>query len=145
MRKRKVILWGDDMTNGEKYGDEIKKILDVEKSSKDYDFCDEFIKPKILGETSCCGLTCEHCILLQSLWLNEEYKEQGVDWSKVPVDTKILVGRSEDSISIRRHFAKYEDGKIFAFTDGNTSFTVGEDAMEYWKFAKLAEVDDEKP
>lgn len=145
-RKRKVILWGDDMTNGEKYGDEIRKLLETDVDD-DIEFCDEFIGPKILRKTSCSNLTCGRCILLQSLWLNEEYKEpevEEVDWSKVPVDTKIFVKSHMTGMWAPRHFAKYEDGTVATFENGRTSFTVGTAGLEYWEFAKLAEVDDEK-
>lgn len=130
------------MTNGEKYRDEIKKQL---LNTTGDCFCKDFIRPKILNKKSCENLECERCFLLQALWLNEEYKEPGVDWSKVPVDTKIIVGRSKKTMSIARHFAKYEDGKIFAFADGETSFTSTYGDVTYWEFAKLAEVEDEKP
>lgn len=124
------------MTNGEKYRDEIKKQLLNNNSGS---FCDDFIKPKIL-KRNCCGISCSKCCLLQALWLNEEYKDPEVDWSKVPVDTKIFVGRSEKTMSIARHFAKYEDGKIFAFVGGETSFTSTCSGVKCWEFAKLAEV-----
>ena len=67
-----------------------------------------------------------------------------VDWSKVPVDTKILV--SEDGEDwYRRYFAKYEGGRIYAFSDGCTSFTAcykpecGYRRVCSWKYAKLYE------
>ena len=129
------------MTNGEKYRDEIKKQLLNNNSGN---FCDNFIKPKIL-KRNCCGISCAKCCLLQALWLNEEYKDPEVDWSKVPIDTKILVGHSKDSGVIKRHFARYEYGKVFAFDGGNTSFTAISGAVTPWGFAKLAEVEDEKP
>ena len=60
-----------------------------------------------------------------------------IDWSKVKVDTPILV--SGDNISWRRrHFAKYENGKVYAFDGGNTSWTGGRTGS--WKYAKFAEV-----
>ena len=68
-----------------------------------------------------------------------------VDWSKVPVDTKILV--SEDGKDwCRRYFAKYEGGIIYAFPDGLSSFTArykpeygGYRRVCAWKYAKLYE------
>ena len=55
--------------------------------------------------------------------LHMEFEEiVDVDWSKVQVDTKILV--SEDGKDwYRRYFAKYEHGIIYAFPDGLCSFT----------------------
>ena len=68
-----------------------------------------------------------------------------VDWSKVQVDTKILV--SEDGKDwYRRHFVKYENGFIYAFPDGLSSFTAcykpecgGYRRVCAWKYAKLYE------
>ena len=62
-----------------------------------------------------------------------------VDWSKVTVDTKILV--SEDGEHwVRRYFAKYENGSVHVFPDGRSSFTTEESDIIYpWKYAKLCE------
>ena len=66
--------------------------------------------------------------------------EEVVDWSWVPVDTKLLV--SDDGMEwYRRHFAKYEDGKVYCFNDGYTSFTIVNYAYlsnaTPWKYCKL--------
>lgn len=57
-----------------------------------------------------------------------------VDWSKVEVDTKILV---EDITGnwINRYFAKYEDEKIYAWQGGKTSWTT--DLINHWENVKL--------
>lgn len=127
------------MTNGEKYGDEIKK-----QFINDTQFCEEFVQKKVLQKNDCKGIVCAQCKMIQMLWLNEECKESEVDWSKVPVDTKVIVS-NKSFPGLKRYFAKYEDGKVFAFNDGRTSFTADDGDMTSWKFAKLAEVEDEKP
>ena len=68
--------------------------------------------------------------------------EEIIDWSKVPVDTKILVanftGNDNEIIWWKRHFAKYENGKIYAWCDGATSFTIdSDDLCTRWDFVKL--------
>lgn len=69
--------------------------------------------------------------------------EEVVDWSKVPVDTKILVsncinGAGEVIEWRKRYFAKYENGKIYAWNDGVTSFSVdSDDLCTSWGFVKL--------
>lgn len=40
---------------------------------------------------------------------------------------------------IRRYFAKYEGGCIYAFSDGYTSFTAEKDDVCRWNYAKLYE------
>lgn len=74
-----------------------------------------------------------------SKWLEEEYVEPPVDWSKVEVDTPILV---KDSISgkwYKRYFAKYEGGVVHTFINGCTSWSVDDivDNVSIWKDAKL--------
>ena len=73
--------------------------------------------------------------------LQMEFEEiVNVDWSKVPVDTKILVSDYDDtSVWIKRYFAKYENGIVYAFSDGLTSFTIGDAGVCGWKYAKLYE------
>lgn len=66
--------------------------------------------------------------------------EEVVDWSKVPVDTKVLVSNDGKEWS-RRHFAEYKDGKVYCFNSGVTSFTVKEsyflNEKASWGYAKL--------
>ena len=70
-------------------------------------------------------------------WLEEEY-DQTVDWSKVPVDTPILVKdeRSSDEW-FERHFAYYQDGEVYAWKNGRTSYTSQQDQPSVWQYAKL--------
>lgn len=125
------------MKNYKKYADEINKY----KVNKDEYFCDEFIIPHILKKDSCAGIGCEHCHMLQLLWLTEEYEEPEVDWSKVEVDKPILVRDSEDENWHKRHFAKYKDGVVYAWQGRLTSWTT--DNTYPWKYAKLAESEEE--
>ena len=121
------------MKNYEKYADEIKG----------YDgdsICADFVKPYILKSRDCANTSCDQCKMLQIIWLMEEYKEPETDWSKVEVDTPILVRYSEDGDEewLKRHFAKYENGKVYAWFDGCTSWST-EGHMVIWNYAKLAE------
>lgn len=117
------------MKNYEKYADKIKNY--------GYDsFCDDFIQPYILKQSGC-GMDCEQCNMLQMIWLMKEYEEPETDWSKVEVDTPIFVRDSEDENWYKRHFAKYKDGVIYTWDNGQTSWTAYD--MMVWKFAKLAE------
>lgn len=69
----------------------------------------------------------------------EEYKEPEVDWSKVPVDTPILVSRDGDGW-YKNHFAKFENGEVYAWSFGCTSWTVPrENYITRWEYAELAE------
>lgn len=118
------------MKNYEKYEDEVRKF-------KDGNFCEEFVIPHILKSDSCAYLSCSDCGRRQMLWFIEEYEEPEVDWSQVEVDTPILVRNSEDKMWRKRHFAKYKNGNVYAWSDGQTSWTAYD--MMVWKYAKLAE------
>lgn len=67
----------------------------------------------------------------------EEHPEPEVDWTKVPVDTKIMVKRTRNSEWEKRHFAEFVDGNIFAYDDGRTSFTTNQ--VSLWRYVELAE------
>ncbi len=67
------------------------------------------------------------------------WKRDEIDWSKVPVDTKIWVRDFEDNNWLPRHFAKYENGKVFAYDYGRTSWSCENKPMLDWNYAKLAE------
>ena len=60
-----------------------------------------------------------------------------IDWSNVLVDTKIFVKNNNDPAWYCRHFAKYENGKVYAWLQGKTSFTTSEE--QSWDCAELAE------
>ena len=76
---------------------------------------------------------------LKQIMLLDFKKVYDIDWSKVDVDTKILVSNG----GIRwyhAHFAKFENNTIYTFTDGATSFTYGYygySEFQPWKYAKL--------
>ena len=64
-----------------------------------------------------------------------------VDWSKVAVDTPVLVKAYEQADWEKRYFAYFKDGRVYAWLCGTTSWSADndEDVMS-WNCAKLAEV-----
>ena len=44
------------------------------------------------------------------------------DWSKVAVDTPIIVNQLP-SVELRRYFKEYKDGKVYYFSGGRTSWS----------------------
>lgn len=64
-----------------------------------------------------------------------------VDWSKVPVDTPILVKQYEQDEWEKRHFAYFKDERVYAWLCGATSWSADyEGDTTNWNLAKLAEV-----
>ena len=126
------------MKNKEKYADKIIEIAAISKLAlKDG-------KPVPCAEMRCqeCGFlstdyTCNHKV---HEWLNSEYVAPPVDWSKVAVDTPILVRDSEKESWRKRYFAKYENGKVYTWLGGATSWSAERSSnVTVWKMAKLAE------
>ena len=61
------------------------------------------------------------------------------------VDTPILVRYDEKTEWVKRHFAKYENGLVYAWKYSCTSWTVLHDKeVTSWKYAKLAESEEDK-
>lgn len=128
------------MKNWEKYEKEIKELG-----------IDNFAVTETGEVKPCNDIGCHECIFsdtddvseyscskVQINWLYEEYKEPPkVDWSKIPVDTPIYVRDYERNEWVPRHFAKYEDGEVYAWR-GMTTFTGGHIPIEAWTYAKLA-------
>lgn len=122
------------MTNAEFYKD---KIQSYRKNHSDF-FCDHFIKEYIIEKDECGKIPCALCCSIVTLWLMEDYKEpeeSEIDWENVPVDTPILVKNLEMDKWIKRHFARYENGVIYAWDGGRTSFSCTETVN--WPYAKL--------
>ena len=129
------------MKNYEKYADKIKTYTNGSS------YCEEIIIPNVLKPLgkSCVDTSCDVCNALTILWLMEEYeepKEPETDWSKVEVDTPILVAHFELGEWSKRYFAKYEDGKVYAWNGGRTGQT--ESYMTPWNYAKLSEDEEER-
>ena len=119
------------MKNYEKYEEKIREY-------KGETFCADFVQPYILKQDDCCHMDCGQCNMIQLMWLLKEYEEPEVDWSEVEVDTPILVTNFEDGKWRQRYFAKFEDGKVYAWVDGGTSWS-SDNKTHKWNYAKLAE------
>ena len=99
-----------------------------------------------LEPIACGKLECKDCLFNVSdamscgdkriKWANSEYVEPPIDWSKVAVDTPILV---RDSVSLewtKRYFARYENGSVVTWADGATSWSSNGYTVA-WELAKL--------
>ena len=128
------------MTNKEKYGNKIIELA-----------IDEGVLALKNGEPApCAKIKCEDCDYGKSdscggseykfrEWLNSEYVAPPVDWSKVAVDTPILVKDREKEAWRKRHFAKYENETVYAWGNGLTSWSSNRGNITNWEMAKLAE------
>ena len=128
------------MTNKEKYADKLielavnRGVLGLKNGETA--ICEEIIcKDCDYGKSDSCGGS-EYKF---REWLNSEYVEQPVDWSKVAVDTPILVRDSEEEAWRKRYFAKYENETVYAWIAGKTSWSSNRGNITNWEMAKLAE------
>lgn len=99
------------MTNYEKYKDLV--ISCVLQDS----ICE--LAYEAYGDRSCDRRTCGECCEFTAEWLNREYVE--INWTKVAVDTPVII-KAKDGIMFR-HFAKYYRGHVYAYANGQTSWT----------------------
>lgn len=131
------------MTNREKYAEQILDIavtgnsIAVDKKGNFYRCseldCEDCIFSRVEQDDSYCGEKIKK-------WSEQEYVEPPVDWSKVPVDTKVYVRDFDNGFWIPRHFARFEDGKIVTWNDGATSFSIDDfNNVSKWNQGKLAE------
>ena len=115
------------MLNKEKYA---KEILDIVCSGNDVGKQNGHLYP-------CANVKCSNCEFNKcntscneefAKWVNSEYKEREIDWSKVPVDTPILITYS--CYTLKRHFAKYYNKTIYFYPDGTTSWSFNQDSSQ---------------
>ena len=128
------------MLNIEYYKDELKEII-----IRNIGIDSITGKPKMCDELFC--LDCvfkdqDACSPKQvEQWLQSEHVEQ-VDWSKVKVDTPILVRNDGNSSWTRGYFAGYVHETVYAWKYGKTSWTAGD--ASGWNCAKLAESEEQE-
>lgn len=136
------------MINYEKQKTEIDTIIErgiciaVNKSTKKVVLCPEIACAECLffkrGSAGCGVRMME--------WLVAEYEEPEIDWTKVPIDTPVLIADGEGRW-INRYFAGTDDeGNPIVFPNGTTSWSnmTNIRVPMHHKYIKLAEVADEK-
>lgn len=139
------------MKNREKFRDEIVRALgdDEVVNGKTCRFVKDNVIPRFVPEENVrenpCGfLTCETCSKMFAFWLEEEYVEPPVDWSKVPVDTLVRVRENENREWCLRYFKGLNKSnfgeKYEAWSNGMTSKTAS-DGSNTWKYCELVEDD----
>lgn len=128
------------MTNYEKYQKEI-----IEGMRTDYycDLCKIMLATKNISCPEDCYEECTENWYMFLDWLSEEYKEPEVDWSKVEVDTPILVSNDGETW-LNRYFADYKNGQVFFWSNGTTSWSSASHIFKAWDtttfpYAKLAD------
>lgn len=67
-------------------------------------------------------------------------KQDEIDWSKVKIDTPILVS-SDGKKWLNRYFSNYANGQVYAWLNGYTSWTSQDFLYNAtpWQYAKLAD------
>lgn len=101
---------------------------------------------------SCNAISCDYCKMhsgfypcsyLREEWLEAEYVEPEVDWSKVPIDTKVLVKDFNNVEWTPRYFAGLnENGEKTTWRSGGTSFTMSDYPKSVWRYMKLYKEDE---
>ncbi len=134
------------MTNYEHYKDKIDMLwednykITIDKDTNEVDCCNNTDCADCLFSSRYnAGFLCE---INRMKWLVAEYVEPEIDWSKVPVDTPVLVSDNNRDW-YHRHLAKVVENRPYTWGDGRTSWTTnGNDVL--YKYTKLAEASNEK-
>ena len=92
-----------------------------------------------------CALIAEYYAVLTNHYTHKQLVdmefEEVIDWSEVPIDTKIIVWNNGDKQKEKRHFAGInEHGMVEAWNYGQTSFTI--DRASAWDYAELYKEED---
>lgn len=138
------------MKNREKYRDEI---LNSVFRGKGEEYC-KFVKKNVLPNlTDCTNGECEElyacglCRDIFAFWLDEEYEEPEVDWSKVPVDTLVRVRDRDDQEWTLRYFKGIDEDSLRhryeAWESGATSKTANGKYL-CWNYCELVEEEDDE-
>ena len=92
---------------------------------------------------NCLFYTSDDCMKAKNEWLDQTVidPEKDIDWSKVPVDTPVMVWNT-DSEQYRRYFSGIKDGRFGAYTDGRTSWSSITGSIRYWLHCKLYRPED---
>lgn len=131
------------MKNKERYREEL---IENCKKCTNCDFIRNIIMPTF--DTSCQIINCRGCQILVSLWLDDEYKHPEY-WSKIPVNTPVLVRHNKNGKWFLRLFAKYDDGMVFTYPLSYFKETIGDHKsidkyLQTWNYIKLATSEDIK-
>lgn len=138
------------MLNREKFA---KEIMDIAMKHSIVAVTEEGRPVKCGKDIGCdrCILSVFHnaeakCDVAFGKWLNSEYKEPGIDWENVPVDTPVLVRNNTADLFHRRYFCGYFKGKdpYVTFDAGMTSWTAYGDGQSTsrWKYCELVREED---
>ena len=114
-------------------------------------FARSFAVDKRTGKVKTCSKwDCVNCLFYESNdcikaredWLGQPVfdPEKDIDWSKVPVDTPVIVWNTDEEY--RRYFSGIKDGRFSAYPDGRTSWSSITDNIRYWNHCKLYRPED---
>ena len=107
------------MKNKEKFA---KEIIEIAATGTSVAMCNGVLR-------ECRGLYCSQCDFYSDRecdekikeWAESEYIEYETDWSKVPVDTPVLIKGAMDN---RKYFSRLlPDERLAVFRDGRTSWS----------------------
>ena len=118
-----------------------QKYFAIDKDANEIKNCRDVICANCLFYMS------DDCMKAKNEWLDQPAidPEKDIDWSKVPVDTPVLVSLNTDEEIRRYFFGKENDNEpttFRTFANGKTSWTAGEKEYAYWHHCKLYRPED---
>lgn len=114
-----------------------EKYFTVNKNTNEINNCGE------IDCSECLFYGRDSCRIVKKKWLDQPAfdPEKDIDWSKVPVDTPVLVWNLEECL-YKRYFSGIKDGRFSAYPDGRTSWSSITDNIRYWNHCKLYRPED---
>ena len=114
-------------------------------------FARSFAVDKRTGKVKTCSKwDCVNCLFYESNdcikaredWLGQPVfdPEKDIDWSKVPVDTPVIVWNTDEEY--RRYFSGIKDGRFCAYADGRTSWSSTTGNICHWNHCNLYRPED---
>ena len=132
----------------------MKKITNYESIDPDSVkevFARSFAVDKRTGKVKTCSKwDCVNCLFYESNdcikaredWLDQPAldPEKDIDWSKVPVDTPVIVWNTDEEY--RRYFFGIKDGRFSTYADGRTSWSSTTGNICSWSHCNLYRPED---
>ena len=132
------------MKNREKYKNELMDVIKMDGRICGFVKKHEVFRMFGKDSKSYCKMTCVTCGTALQLWLDEEYTEPEVDWSKVPVDTLVRVREYESEAWRLQYFKGIDDSstdRFMVWECGATSVTAEGDYTN-WRYCELVEYEE---
>lgn len=133
------------MKNREKYKNELMDVIKMDGRICGFAKKHEVFRMIGTDWESFCEMDCIACGTALQIWLDEEYEEPEVDWSKVPVDTLVRVRDREEQEWLLRYFKGINENHLrrrYETWESGAISKTAEGKYLCWNYCELVEDED---